>query len=87
MSFFPLPIFDYVISPIMLVVFSLLLWIQWKRPLRHQRLSSVRRVARNVGVSVPMFIIFRLLMVPLPLFTAIWAASHDVGLLRWSIAR
>jgi len=83
MKFFPFPPFDFVIFPLMMVVFGLLLWIQWKRPLRHQRLNSVRRVARNVGVSVPMFVVFRLLMVPLPLFTALWAANHDVGLLRW----
>ena len=83
MSLFPFPPFDFVIFPLMMVVFSLLLWVQWKRPLRRQRLNSVQRVARNVGVSVPMFIIFRLLMVPLPLFTAIWAANHDIGLLHW----
>ncbi|RIV27231.1 sterol desaturase family protein [Fibrisoma montanum] len=83
MPLFPFPPFDFVIFPLMMVAFGLLLWIQWRRPLRRQRTSTVRRVVRNVGVSIPMFIVFRLLLIPVPLLTALWAERQDVGLLHW----
>jgi sterol desaturase/sphingolipid hydroxylase (fatty acid hydroxylase superfamily) len=83
MTLFPLPPFDFAIFPLMMVAFGLLLWLQWRSPLRRQRFNTLRRVVRNIGVSVPMFICFRLLLVPVPLLTALWAKQHEVGLLHW----
>ncbi|QJW88164.1 sterol desaturase family protein [Spirosoma taeanense] len=83
MRWFPIPPFDFVIFLLMVLAFGLLMWIQWRAPLRRQRFNTVRRVVRNIGVSIPMFICFRLLLVPLPLLTAIWAGQHQLGLLRW----
>lgn len=80
---FPFPPFDFVIFPLMMLAFGTLLWVQWRSPLRRQRLSTVRRVVRNIGVSVPMFVFFRLLLVPVPLLTALWAEQHQTGLLHW----
>lgn len=83
LRWFSIPPFDFVVFPLMLLAFGLLLWAQARSPLRRQRFRAVRRVVRNVGVSVPMFVFFRLLLVPVPLLTARWAEQHDVGLLHW----
>ncbi len=62
--------------------FLLLLFLQWKWPLRRQHFSQFRRLVRNALLSGPGFALARVSLVPIPLFTAWWAAEHHFGLLH-----
>jgi sterol desaturase/sphingolipid hydroxylase (fatty acid hydroxylase superfamily) len=79
----PIPLLDYVGSPIFVTLFSLLLFIQWKWPLRRAHFSMLRRLLRNFVFSFPAFVVLRLALIPIPLALAYWAQGHGVGLLNW----
>lgn len=80
--YIPLPIFDLPGGPLLLAVFGLLLWLQWRHPLRHQYFAALRRILRNLIFATPAFVALRLALVPIPLSVAVWAARHDCGLLN-----
>src|SRR6188768_3881150 len=82
----PIPLLDYAGSPILLMLFGCLLWLQWKYPLRRQHFSVMRRLARNFAFSLPAFLLLRLTLIPIPLVLAWWAQQHGVGILHWSAA-
>ena len=82
----PIPLLDYVGSPIFLVLLGCLLWLQWKYPLRRQHFAMIRRLARNFAFSLPAFLLLRLTLIPIPLVLAWWAQQHGVGILPWSHA-
>ncbi len=79
----PIPLLDYVGTSIFLVLFALLLWLQWKWPLRRGHFAVLRRLARNFALSVPAFLILRLALIPIPLAHAYWARENGIGLLNW----
>ena len=79
----PIPLLDNVGAPLLTVLFLLLLWLQWRRPLRQARFSAWRRLVRNFVFSAPGFAVLRLAMVPLPLAVAAWAEQRSFGLLHW----
>ena len=74
---------DYVANPALAVIVIVLLFLQWRFPLRRQHFAVLRRLIRNYVVSVPGFVIVRLAMLPIPFAIAAWAQSQDVGLLNW----
>jgi len=53
----PIPLLDYVGNPIFCTLFALLLFLQWKWPLRRRHFSVLRRLVRNFVMSVPAFVI------------------------------
>lgn len=82
-SFLQVPPLDFPGTPIVAGVFALMLWLQWKHPLRRQRFSALRRVVRNMVFAAPAFLVLRLALLPIPLAATAWAARHDFGLLNW----
>ena len=66
----------------LIAIFLLLLFLQWKFPLRRQNFSKLRRFIRNTLFSSPGFALARISLIPFPLLTALWAAQHHFGLLR-----
>ena len=79
----PIPLLDYVGSPIFVFLFALLLFLQWKYPLRRRHFSVLRRLVRNYVFSLPAFVLLRLTLIPIPLAISIWAARAHFGLLHW----
>jgi hypothetical protein len=75
-SFLQIPLLDFPGTPIGGGIFALMLWLQWKRPLRHQRFPALRRVVRNMVFAAPAFVVLRLALLPIPLAAAAWAARH-----------
>jgi hypothetical protein len=47
----PIPLLDYVGSPIFCTLFTLLLLLQWKYPLRRRHFSALPRTVRNFVMS------------------------------------
>jgi hypothetical protein len=79
----PIPLLDYVGSPIFVSLFALLLLLQWKYPLRRRHFSVLRRLVRNYVFSLPAFVLLRLTLIPIPLAISIWADRAPFGLLHW----
>src|SRR5437868_8001681 len=69
-------------GPFLIATFLLLVFLQWKFPLRRQNFSKLRRFARNALFSTPGFALARISLIPFPLLTAVWAAQYHFGLLR-----
>ncbi|HEY2138824.1 MAG TPA: sterol desaturase family protein [Chthoniobacterales bacterium] len=79
----PIPLLDYVGSPILCGLFALLLFLQWKCPLRRRHFSAAARLVRNFVMSVPAFVVLRLALVPIPFAHTFWAQRNGIGLLNW----
>ncbi|MFL6590950.1 MAG: sterol desaturase family protein [Chthoniobacterales bacterium] len=79
----PIPLLDYVGSPILWGLLGLLLLLQWKWPLRRPHFSMIKRLVRNFVMSVPAFVFLRLLLIPIPLAQTFWARENGIGLLNW----
>lgn len=79
----PIPLLDYVGSPIFVFLFGLLCLLQWKYPLRRGHFSVLRRLVRNYVFSLPAFVLLRLTLIPIPLAISIWADRAHFGLLHW----
>ena len=77
------PLFDFVGNPLLAVVVLVLLFLQWRFPLRRQHFGAFRRLVRNYVVSIPGFVIVRFAMLPIPLAVAVWAQHRHLGLLNW----
>lgn len=77
------PLTDEVGSPVLACLFVALLWLQWRFPLRRHHFSILRRLVRNLVVSLPGFAIVRLAMLPIPVSVALWAEHRQVGLFNW----
>ncbi|WP_338871296.1 sterol desaturase family protein [Spirosoma sp. SC4-14] len=80
---FLIPAFDFIGAPLLVLAFGVLVWLQWRWPLRRRHFRGLGRMVRNIGVAVPTFITLRLLLLPVPLLAANWAAQHTMGLIRW----
>lgn len=78
-----IPFFDAVGSPLLVLFFALMLFLQWRRPLRLLQHNYLRRLIQNIGVALPTFVVLRLVLIPLPLQAAHWAHDHKLGLLNW----
>ena len=79
----PIPLLDYLGSPIFVAIFALLLFLQWKWPLRRAHFPVLRRLARNFLMSVPAWGLLRLLLIPIPLAHTFWARENGIGLINW----
>ena len=77
------PPFNFVGNPLLAVVVLVLLFLQWRFPLRRQHFGALRRLVRNYVVSIPGFLIVRFAMLPIPLAVAVWAQDRQLGLLNW----
>src|SRR3954470_12077476 len=69
--------------PWLTAVFVALLWLQWRFPLRRQHFSLLRRIARNLVLSIPSHAVLRWAMLPVAIAAAVWARHTHVGLLNW----
>ena len=79
----PIPLLDYVGTPILWGLFALLLLLQRKWPLRPAHFSVLKRLVRNFAMSVPAFVFLRLLLIPIPLALTFWARENGFGLVNW----
>ncbi len=71
------------IGPIVVTLALVLLFLQWKWPLRRQHFSTLRRWIRNGLLAAPGLLASRLVLVPIPFIVSLWAARHDFGLFHW----
>jgi len=78
-----IPLMDYVGRPLLACLFVVLLFLQWRFPLRRQHFGVVHRLVRNFVLSIPGFAIVRLGMLPIPIAVALWAQNRGIGLLNW----
>lgn len=78
-----IPLYDSFGGPTLTAIFLVLLWLQWRFPLRRQHFSLLRRIVRNVLLSAPSHFVLRLLMLPLPIAIGAWAQDRHIGLLNW----
>jgi sterol desaturase/sphingolipid hydroxylase (fatty acid hydroxylase superfamily) len=74
---------DSVVSPTLAAIVIMLLFLQWRFPLRRQHFAVLRRLVRNYAVSLPGFVIVRFALLPIPFAIAAWAESRQVGLMNW----
>lgn len=79
----PIPLLDYLGTPLFIALFAFLLWKQLRKPLRRARFAAFRRMLRNLVFSAPGFAFARLAMVPIPLAVSLWAEEHGFGLFQW----
>ena len=79
----PIPLLDYVGTPIFVALFALLFWMQTRHPLRRAHFSAFTRMLRNFVFSAPGFSAMRLATVPIPPSVAMWAEQRGVGLFQW----
>jgi sterol desaturase/sphingolipid hydroxylase (fatty acid hydroxylase superfamily) len=79
----PIPLLDYLGAPLFIMLFALLFWMQWRRPLRRACFSALKRMLRNFIFSAPGFAAMRLAMVPVLLAVAAWAEARGFGLFHW----
>src|SRR6266446_1188381 len=78
-----IPLMDYIGRPLLACLFVILVWLQWRFPLRRQHFGILHRLVRNFVLSIPGFAIARLAMLPIPIAIAIWAREQRIGLLNW----
>ena len=78
-----IPLLDFVGTPVLIIVFLTLLWLQWKFPLRRQHFSLLVRIVRNLLLSIPSHSILRWAMLPIAVTVAAWAGTRHIGLLNW----
>src|SRR5437660_10573294 len=78
-----IPVIDYAGRPLLAGIFTALLLLQWRFPLRRHHFSVVRRLVRNWILSIPGFAVVRFAMLPVPMAAAMWAQNRHVGLLNW----
>jgi sterol desaturase/sphingolipid hydroxylase (fatty acid hydroxylase superfamily) len=77
------PLLDYVGTPLIVCLFIALLLLQWRFPLRRQHFSTLRRLVRNLIVSLPSHAVLRWAALPIPLALAEWMQAQHFGLLNW----
>ena len=73
---------EYIGSLLIAAVVFLLLWLQWRFPLRHQQFAPLRRMARNLVLSAPSQAVMRLALLPVTIYVATWAEDRHIGLLN-----
>src|SRR5438874_3204518 len=78
-----IPVLDYVGTPLIVCLFVALLFLQWRFALRRQHFSVLRRVLRNLIVSIPSHAVLRWAALPVPLMLAAWMQSRHFALLGW----
>src|SRR4029077_8405323 len=78
-----IPLLDYVGAPLIVCLFIVLLLLQWRFPLRRQHFSMLRRILRNLIVSIPSQAVLRWVALPIPLALAAWMQERHFGLLSW----
>lgn len=74
-------ILDIYGGPILVVLFLLLLFLQYKWPLRKWVKKLSRRFLTNVGVAIPTFGVLRFILIPAEVAVAYWASQYEFGLL------
>ena len=76
-------LFNFVGPPVLCLIFVGLLLLQWRFPLRRQHFSWVRRLIRNLVLSIPSHAVLRWAMLPLAVLVAVCARNQHVGLFNW----
>ncbi len=71
------------LGPVFIVILVVLLFVQWRWPLRRQHFSVLRRLVRNGILAAPGLFVSRLILVPIPFVVSIWASQHRFGLFHW----
>jgi sterol desaturase/sphingolipid hydroxylase (fatty acid hydroxylase superfamily) len=74
---------DSIANPLVAALVLVILFLQWRFPLRRQHFGLLRRLVRNYVVSIPGFVIVRLAMLPIPFAIAVWVRHQRFGLLHW----
>lgn len=73
------PVLDYYGMPLLSGLFALLLFVQYKRPLRNWTLPILRRAATNFVVAIPALLVLRLALIPAVVAAGYWAQSKEFG--------
>lgn len=75
------PILDQYAAPLLVTLFVVLLYLEYKWPLRRWVASMFRRFLVNAGVAAPAFLVLRLALIPVSVAVAYWAQQQELGLL------
>ncbi len=78
-----IPLLDSIGAPLIVCLFVALFLLQWRFPLRRQQFDLLRRLIRNLALSIPSQAVLRWTMLPAPLALAAWAQDRHLGLLHW----
>lgn len=76
------PLLDLYAAPALLVLFALLLVLEYWRPLRRWVVGLLGRLLTNAAVAVPAMAVMRLALIPAEVAVAYWAAQNGFGLLH-----
>jgi hypothetical protein len=57
-----IPLIDSIGNPLLACLFIVLLWLQWRFPLRRRYFSVLHRLVRNFVLSIPGFVVVRFAM-------------------------
>lgn len=76
------PLFDAYGVPALLVLFVLLLLLEYRWPLRRPVQKPSGRLVVNALVSLPMVLTMRLMLLPLMIMGSTFASQNDLGLLN-----
>ncbi|AVR45076.1 hypothetical protein C7S20_07225 [Christiangramia fulva] len=75
------PILDELGGPVLIVLFSLLLYFEYKRPLRIWVVNLKSHIIRNFGVAIPALAILRLFLIPAEVAASFWVTQNEFGIL------
>src|ERR1043165_5834545 len=78
-----IPPFDFIGTSLLMVIFVTLILLQWRFPLRKQHFAFVRRLVRNLLLSIRSHVVLRWAMLPIPIAIGAWARETQFGLLNW----
>lgn len=76
------PVLDLYGGPVLVLLFLMLGYSQFRRPLRRWAQGIRRRLLRNAGVALPTFAALRLILIPAEVAVAYWATQNEFGLLH-----
>ena len=65
------------------LLFVSLVYLQKRQRLRVQQFPPWTRIFRNLVLAFPALVLLRLILIPIPYFTAIWAQTHGIGIWNW----
>ncbi len=77
------PILDAYGAPFIFGAFLLLLFLQFRKPLRRWVQGVKPRIWVNAGLAVSSFAVLRLVLIPVEVIAAVWAEQNGFGLLNW----
>lgn len=78
-----IPLLDFFGAALLAGLFIIFFVAEKVAPLRRRMQRWLGRLATNLAVAGPTFLVLRLLLIPAVVAVAAWGERHDVGVVRW----